>query len=123
MNNAPPPRKNQHASGPVWCENRGRSAVVSLVTPVAEAGPPYIQWCSLLGTNLDCDESCVRRAAKWVGDDAPPDGMCARAYHPVREIVIHVMEALEQNPIPLDCWFDWANAFAAGISSAPRAWR
>jgi hypothetical protein len=56
MNSAVPPRRNHHASGPVWCEHRGSSAVVSLVTPVPEAGPPYIQWCSLVGANIACDE-------------------------------------------------------------------
>src|SRR5262245_5261460 len=121
MSNAPP--KTQHASGPVWCENRRQSAVVTLVTPVAEAGPPYIQWCSLVGTSIDCDESCVHRAAKWVGDETRrSEGAGLPTYDRVRAIVVQVRETIEQTSVELASWVDWARAFAAGICSEPRAW-
>jgi hypothetical protein len=124
MNNAPPPPKNRYASGPVWCEARGRSAVVSLVTPVANAGPPYIQWCSLVGTNIACDESCVCRSAKWVADEVDPaEGLSRTAFDPIREIVVDVRATVEQVPMQLECWIGWASAFTAGMSSAARAWR
>jgi len=124
MKSTPPPPKNRYASGPVWCETRGRSAIVSLVTPVAEAGPPYIQWCSLVGTNIACDESCVCRAAKWVANEvSPAEGLSRTTFDPLREVVVDVRVAVERMPTELECWIGWASAFTAGLSSAERAWR
>jgi hypothetical protein len=95
-----------------------------LVTPIANAGPPYVQWCSLVGTNIVCEESCVCRAAKWVANGAAPaDGLSRTTFDPVREIVFDVRQTAEQTAIALECWVGWANAFTAGISSPPRAWR
>lgn len=124
MDNAPPARKTRRASGPVWCEHKGRSAVVTLVTPVSEAGASYVQWCSLVGTSIACDEDCVHRAAKWVGADfTAGEALGRRDYDPVREVVIQVRVAAEPILVELGSWSDWASSFVAGIASGPRAWR
>lgn len=125
MNSALPPRKERYASGPVWCERRGRSAVVSLVTPVPEAGGPFIQWCSLVGTNIICDERCVSRGARWASQELTADhGLSRETYDPLRAVVAQVRERIERTTsLRLDAWVGWASAFMAGISSAPRAWR
>lgn len=126
MSSALPPPKGRYSSGPVWCERRGRSAVVSLVTPVDGTGGPYVQWCSLVGTNIVCDERCVCRGAKWAAREsatATATALNRKTYDPLRDVVVQVRERIEGRSLSLECWVRWASAFTAGISSGPRAWR
>ena len=117
------PRGSRHVSGPVRCLHRGTSAVVNLVTPVEGNGPPYVQWCSLVGTEISCDESCVCHGAKWTAADTEAAGALSReVYEPLRQVVAQVMEQITQSPPGLPCWTDWASAFTAGVSAPQRAW-
>src|SRR5262245_5827106 len=58
-----------HESGAVWCSNRSAQATISVVE--RRAGTKsirYVQWCSLIGIDVDCDESCVSCLAGTLSD-------------------------------------------------------
>jgi hypothetical protein len=60
------------ASAIVWCEKRGREAVVTTVR--LDAGAKvlhYVQWCSLAGIDLACDERCILAPAAEREPPAP----------------------------------------------------
>jgi hypothetical protein len=49
-----------HVSSVVWCRKRCREAVVSAIR--RESGGAvfqYVQWCSLIGFDVACDEHCI----------------------------------------------------------------
>lgn len=48
-------------SGVVWCKKRERRAIVSaVVIDAGGKGLRYVQWCSLIGCDVTCDEHCLR---------------------------------------------------------------
>ena len=62
-----------HDSAVVWCERRQAFAVVSTIerrdsTPAMR----YLQWCSLVGLDVDCAEDC--RCLERARADRPPTG-------------------------------------------------
>jgi hypothetical protein len=62
-----------HDSGVVWCDRRQAWAVVSTIER-RESTPAirYLQWCSLVGLEVQCAESC-RCLDGLVRTDLPPD--------------------------------------------------
>jgi hypothetical protein len=49
-----------HASGTIWCHARRRWAVVSVIERRTASGSHrYVQWCSLLGLEVECDQACL----------------------------------------------------------------
>jgi hypothetical protein len=57
-------------SATVWCEKRACRAVVSTVRrDVGGKVLHYVQWCSLVGIEVTCDERCIFS----FGDDNEPD--------------------------------------------------
>jgi hypothetical protein len=106
--------------GPVWCARRGRSAVVSLVS--RHGHPVYVQWCSLVGVDLVCDEACVCAGARWVTGEGGE--LTREIYTPLRALVAAVESRLDA--VDAGCflpWRDWARTFTAGVCSASAAWR
>jgi hypothetical protein len=54
-------------SGVVWCRKRGRRATVTAIERKTPKGVfRYIQWCSLIGIDVDCDQRCL----DWLGAEA-----------------------------------------------------
>jgi len=70
-----------HASGWVWCLERGASATVSVVERNDAAAIRFVLWCSLRGCG-ECSERCLAYAAqlrrhpvpagRWVSPLSPP---------------------------------------------------
>lgn len=117
------PGAGQRSCGPVWCARRAQSAVVSVVSPEGHVAGPYVQWCSLVGVELVCDESCVCTGARWVSEQEPR-GMARDVYEPLCEVVTAVQARVEGLvPEGLSDWTIWARAFVAGVCSASAAWR
>jgi hypothetical protein len=47
-------------SGVVWCRKRGRRATVAAIERKTPTGSfRYVQWCSLIGIDVDCDQRCL----------------------------------------------------------------
>lgn len=111
------------AFGPVWCARRGQSAVVSLVTPNSPVVGPYIQWCSLVGVDVTCDEACVCSGARWAASATAAPALTRDVYGPLQGLVAAVETRLQS--LDTDAfapWREWARTFAAGVCSPSAAW-
>lgn len=118
-----PSSAGRRSCGPVWCARRGQSAVVSLVGPPDHVAGQYVQWCSLVGVDLTCDENCVGVGARWAAAEVP-DGVARDVYAPLCELVDAVQARRDQVGVVLPAvWQEWARCFVAGICSASAAWR
>jgi len=118
------PLEAQHSCGPVWCARRGQSAVVSLVNQPAHSDGPYIQWCSLGGVDVACDEDCICVGAAWVAGEAPTAGVTRELFEPLRDLVVAVETRFDEvGAGAFGSWREWARTFGAGICSASAAWR
>jgi hypothetical protein len=48
------------ASGTIWCAERGSWAVVTVIERRTSSGSHrYVQWCSLLGLDVQCKQACL----------------------------------------------------------------
>lgn len=114
--------EREHLCGPVWCARRGRSAVVTLVNTPGHPVGAYIQWCSLVGVNLTCDEACVRHGARWVESDEA--SLEQGLYTRLRDVVIAVETSLNHvDASRFTSWRGWAQTFTAGLCSPRAAWQ
>jgi hypothetical protein len=67
------------ASGIVWCQRRACEAVVSTVRrDVGAKVLRYVQWCSLVGMDVTCDERCIFSFAEEGEPRAAPDSRARR---------------------------------------------
>jgi hypothetical protein len=107
--------------GPVWCSRKGRNAVVSLVGTGATWGD-YVQWCSLVGADVVCDERCLREGAQWPAGDVP--GVSREIFCAVRDVILLVRDERAQRGYDDNAsWSQWARSFVAGLCSARTAWQ
>jgi hypothetical protein len=98
--------------------------VVSLVVPDPAAHECYIQWCSLLGVNVDCDQRCLCKGARWPSGQSQSVDLTRALYDPLRVVVELADSSVGSVPaLELAQWKAWAAAFLAGFCMRERAWR
>jgi hypothetical protein len=81
----------------------------------------YVQWCSLVGTDVVCDEGCLREGAEWTTAEAP--GVNRDLFCAIRDVIQSVRnERVHHGYGDSGPWSDWGRGFAAGLCSVRNAW-